>query len=126
MSKKILIIDDDKEFCEELAECIREEGFYVECATDPLQGQKLILSGDYDAIILDYKMPELSGADLLKKMRTLKVKGNVFILSGRPFVEKVFEEEGLLDLIGGFFAKPVDMGSLLEKIRNAASRKHDK
>jgi len=118
MSKKrILIIDDDAQLCEELAEILKCEGFEVETATDSLIGAGLIKRNNHNIVILDFKMPNLTAVDLLKQARAGNVKARFFLISGRPFIDKTIEEEGLSGMIEAVIGKPFDCGVLLEKIR---------
>ena len=114
---RILLIDDDAELCEELADILGDEGFKVTVAPDAFEGVKLLASGSFDLAILDYKMPGLNGVEILKKARDLKAKTPVFLVSGRPFMEKLLEEEELSGLVSAVLSKPFDPEELLAKIR---------
>jgi DNA-binding response OmpR family regulator len=114
--KKILIVDDDAELCEELAESLKIDGYSVTHTSDPAEGMERSLKDGYDLLILDYKMHGMTGVDVLKKMKINNVKKNVFIVSGRPFVEKTIDEEGLSGMVKGILSKPVNFRLLLGKI----------
>ncbi|MFA5099385.1 MAG: response regulator [Candidatus Omnitrophota bacterium] len=115
--KQILIIDDDKEFCEELMESLRGEGYAVECVQDAVKGEDRIRSGSHDAVLLDCKMPVLTGFDILKRLKADSIRKHIFMLTGKPYTQQVLEEEDLSDMISGIIAKPVDFDKLLENIR---------
>ena len=115
--KRILIIDDDLELCEELSDSLRSEGYLVEHIQDPIKAEGLMRGGSYDAFLLDYKMPLLSGIDLLKKLKKDNVRRQILIISGKPHVEVVLKEENLSDMVRGIIAKPIIFETLLEKIR---------
>jgi DNA-binding response OmpR family regulator len=119
LNKRILIIDDDVEFCEELAESLESAGYKVAYESEGSRVENIIRGAIYDAIILDYKMPGLNGLDILKKFKTEKIKMKVFFLTGKAHVERQLEEEGLSDMISGLFEKPVNFDHLLEKVRSA-------
>src|SRR4030042_5615810 len=99
MPKKILIVDDDVGLAEEMAEIRRDEGYWVESASDSSQGEKLIKENTHDIYLLDYKMSGLSGVDLLRKVKEKNSNSAVFIISGRPFFEKLLKEENVLTLL---------------------------
>jgi DNA-binding response OmpR family regulator len=116
MAKKILIIDDDVELCEEMAEILREEGFRVHIASDGMSGQKRTSDNHYDCIILDYRMPGLNGVEFLHEIKKRKLKTKIILASGRPFLEKVLEDEKLSDVVSGILQKPFDIQMLLTMI----------
>lgn len=91
--KKILIVDDDRDLATLLETHLKEAGFEIRCAHDGLQAIKLAVSLDYALIILDVKMPGLSGFDACEQIK--KFKPNQRIL----FVTSLSDE---IDRIVGF------------------------
>lgn len=129
MRKKVLVVDDDKEMCEELADILEGEGYQVTVAYDGLQGRNLLESDGYDAVLLDLKMPRLNGLEVLKWAKQGGTKAKVLILTGSPTREDVEEgeilplnlegeeEQIILALADGFLNKPYRVEVLLEKLR---------
>ena len=124
--KKILIIDDDQELCEEITENLQDEGYFVNTAFDGLEGKKLIEKYDYDILILDLKLPGINGFDIFKSVKDKHAKLKVLILTGRPLIKQwsreetgVIEdkEEDLLKLTDGFINKPFDVKAVLAKVK---------
>jgi len=111
-----LIIDDDECLCDELAESLIAEGYSVEYTADPLQGEELIRNGDYDTILLDYKMPVRTGIDILQNLKTDNIQKRIVFITGRPSVEQALRQENLLSLVDGIIKKPIDFERLLEII----------
>jgi len=118
VGNRILIIDDDTELCEELMESFKGEGYSPAYTSDVVKGEGLIRAGDYDTVLLDYKMPALTGVDMLKKLKADNVRKRIFIITGKPFVERALREEGLSDMVSGVISKPINFEALLEKIKN--------
>ena len=114
--KKILVVDDDDNLCEVTAEILKDEGYLVEYTSDTTKAEELIDKGVFDIALFDYKMPRLTGADLLRKIKAKNPKTNVFIMSGRPFIETVLKEENVYDMVSGVITKPFSEMMLLEKI----------
>jgi len=114
--ERLLLIDDDAELCQEVAEALRDEGFVVENTSDTSEGEKLVARGVFDVVILDYKMPGLNGIELLRMIKSKRPKTKVIITTGRPFIEKLLEEEGASHLVSGIVMKPFSYDELLEKI----------
>ena len=68
-SKRILIIDDEKEICSLLTEYFTEDGCAVEVAYDGEDGIVKVKSFEPDIIILDHRMPIMDGSIVIKKVR---------------------------------------------------------
>lgn len=117
MGRKILVIDDDTELCEEIAEILRDDGHSVDTAFDSMRGEELVKTNNFDTIILDFKLPGMNGVELLKRIRNINPKIAVFLVTGRPFIERLLEEEKLDTVVAGVMNKPFDIGLLLGKIR---------
>ncbi len=116
--KKLLLIDDDTELCEELAEVFTGEGYSTQYTPDPVEGVNIIKNGSFHAVILDYKMKQLTGIDVLNMLKEAGQKPKVLMISGRPFIENLVKEHGLTDMVIGVLSKPVDIGVLLAKIKS--------
>lgn len=123
MKKNILITDDDKEMCEEIAEILIDEGYGAETACNGLDCIRLIGKNKYDLLLLDLKMPGLNGFEVLKKVKN-EFKGlKIIVLTGRPLNDSMAyendnqEEFGTLKLADAILNKPYDIEILLSKIR---------
>ena len=66
---KILIVDDDKKLCQLMADYLEPMGYDVRAAHNGAQGLEMILTGDYQAVILDVMMPQMDGLEVLKRVR---------------------------------------------------------
>ena len=66
---RILIIDDDEELCELVAEYLTVEGFETEAVHDGESGLRRALSNEYDLITLDVMLPKKNGFDVLRELR---------------------------------------------------------
>ena len=71
MTFKILVVDDEKNIREGLAEYLHSDGYDVICAENGDEGWLLFNKGDIDLIITDLKMPGLSGEELMKKVQVV-------------------------------------------------------
>jgi two-component system response regulator CpxR len=69
MDNKILIIDDDEELCELVAEYLTVEGFETSAVHDGESGLAKALEGEFDLAILDVMLPKMNGFDVLRKLR---------------------------------------------------------
>jgi len=116
MKRKILLIDDDKELSEEMADFLAAEGYIVQTAFDGLQAERFINKYTYDIILLDLKMPALNGLDLLKRLKKIDLKTKIILISGKPFPEKEIKKHGLLPMISSIIRKPYDIRKFLNTI----------
>jgi len=128
MKKRILMIEDDEELCEEKGEILIDEGYHVTTASDGLKGKRLLEKSDYDILILDVKLPCLSGLNILEIVRKQKLELKVIILTGKPLTknfkraESCTGEEDVLKLADEIISKPFDVKTLLAKIKELSSR----
>jgi two-component system response regulator CpxR len=66
---RVLLVDDDVELTEMLAEYLAPEGFDVDMAHDGEDGANRALAGGYDAVVLDIMLPKLNGLETLQRIR---------------------------------------------------------
>jgi DNA-binding response OmpR family regulator len=124
---KILIIDDDEEICEEMSGILEDEGYLVNKVFDGLKASEMLEKEDYDLLLLDLKIPGLSGLDILKSVKDKALKTKVLVVTGRPLRELVKtrvinaveedKEDKILKLADGYINKPFDVEVLLDIIR---------
>ena len=114
---RVLLVDDEVEFLEALAERLKIRGLEVECARSGREALKIIDENTFDAVVLDLSMPGLDGIETLRRLRTLRPELQVMILSGRATVQTAVEATrlGATDI----FEKPTDVETLVQRIRAA-------
>lgn len=111
---RILIIDDDAELCALVTRFLSTEGFAVDRAADARQGTALALSGCYALIMLDVMMPDLSGFDVLRRIRATS-RTPVLMLTARGDThDRVLGLELGAD---DYLPKPYDPSELAARIR---------
>ncbi|MBD3380136.1 MAG: response regulator [Candidatus Omnitrophica bacterium] len=90
--QKILLVDDDKDMCESLADVLSlEPGYEISYTTNPLEALNIVGSTRFSLIIIDYKMPEMNGLELLKRIKKQSRDNRVFILTA--FISNELIEE---------------------------------
>jgi two-component system response regulator CpxR len=112
--ERILIVDDDAELCELVAEYLRPEGFEVEAVHDGEQGLERALSGDHVLVVLDIMLPRMSGLDVLRRLRAAS-RIPVLILTARG--EDVDRILGLEIGADDYLPKPFHPRELVARIR---------
>jgi DNA-binding NtrC family response regulator len=121
MSEKVLIIDDEQEFTEALAERMTNRGMTVSTSSSAIEGLQSVEEQSFDVVVLDLQMPEMDGIETLKILKKKKPELQVILLTGHATVEKGIEamKLGAMDLL----EKPADMTTLTEKIKKAQAKK---
>jgi len=117
MKNSILVIDDDAELRQELEEILNSEGFCVETASNGDDGMALLKKNAYYALIVDYRLPNSSGIDVLRFIKDKNIRAKIFVVTGRPFIEKLLKEEGLDDIVTSVINKPFSVATLLKQIK---------
>jgi Response regulator containing CheY-like receiver, AAA-type ATPase, and DNA-binding domains len=87
----ILIIDDEKNIRMMLEKCLESEGYGVTTAEDGFKGIELSQSSKYDIILLDMKMPGLSGIDVLGKLKETNHAIPVIMMTAYGTIESAVE-----------------------------------
>ena len=121
MPVKVLIVDDEKDFLEIMAERMRTHGLDVLTATSAEEAFKMVEKESYDAVIMDFMMPAIDGFQALKLLKEKKPEVQIILLTGNVPEQKRVEAKklGALDVI----EKPADLNVLVRKIRKAKARK---
>jgi len=114
MDNKLLLVDDDKEFCSMLQNYLTQEGFFTETVHDGVSAVEKIFLGNYHLVILDIVLPGKSGFEVLKAVRE-KSSVPVLILTARG--EDVDSIVGLELGADDYLAKPCSPRVLVAHIR---------
>ncbi len=116
----ILIVEDDKKIANYSKQGFEEEGFLVDVTYSGEDGLKLIEKNSYDAIVLDWMLPGISGIEVCKKIRECKIITPVIMLTAKTDIsDKVL---GLNSGADDYVLKPFSFEELLARI-NALSRR---
>jgi nitrogen regulation protein NR(I) len=89
--EKILIVDDDQSLIHFLSRLLTKQGYEVSAFADGASALKQIAKEQFDLILLDYKMPGLSGLDTLKEIRKAQMKTPVIIMTAYGTTETAIE-----------------------------------
>ena len=124
MSVKVLIVDDEKDFLDIIAERIGARGMDVSTASSAEAALNMIEEESYDVVIMDFMMPALDGFKALKLMKAKRPEVQIILLTGNVPDEKRMEAKalGALDVI----EKPPDLNDLIQKIKKAKKARKKK
>jgi DNA-binding NtrC family response regulator len=117
----VLLVDDEVEFVEVLAERLEARGLTVDTAENGEVALEKARKRPFDAILLDMAMPGMDGIQTLRGLLAINPDLQVILLTGRATLGQAVEamKMGALDLL----EKPVEITELVAKIEEAATKK---
>lgn len=118
MSKKarILVVDDNKEFCQNVRDIVELQGYEVLTAHDGFQALELVRQDGLDLVLMDVKMPIMDGVATFKKIKQIAPQLPVVMVTAYAVEECV--REALREGAFGFLKKPLDFELLFAVIEN--------
>jgi DNA-binding response OmpR family regulator len=116
LSLRVLVIEDEPRLAENVARSLRESaGYAVDVAHDGQEGLFMAESNDYDAVLLDLMLPQMSGLQVLRRMRHAGQRAPVLVVTVRD------EKESVVALLNAgaddYLTKPFDLGELLARTK---------
>lgn len=117
MKIKVLLVDDEKEFIETLAERLAVRDFNVKTAFDGDEAISKTKNEEFDVVVLDVLMPGKNGIETLREIKSIKPLVKVIMLTGHATVETAIDgmKAGAYD----YLMKPTDTNDLVGKITKA-------
>ncbi|MBN2224881.1 MAG: sigma-54-dependent Fis family transcriptional regulator [Deltaproteobacteria bacterium] len=91
MEASILIIEDDKFFNKFLAECLADKGYHVHAVTTGTEGLEIIRTAPPDLVLLDLMLPDISGLEILEKVKEVYETPQIIMLTGHASIETAIE-----------------------------------
>ena len=116
--KKLLVVDDEREFSESLRLYLEMEDFDVDVVNNPDKAIDLVKENQYNLIISDILMPEMDGYQLRRALRSIEATKKVPIIF---LTAKEADVESLKEIHDGatsFIMKPFEHTLLLEEIKH--------
>ncbi len=111
---KLLIIEDDNNILSFLIRGFEEDGYIVDNATDGNDGEYLAIMNTYDAIILDWMLPNKSGIDIVKSLRDKNISTPILMLTAKGEIpDKI---QGLRTGCDDYLSKPFSFDELQARI----------
>ncbi len=117
---RILIIEDDPKIVRFLELELQHEGYEVKSAYNGRTGLEVIMSGGYDLVLLDVMLPEISGFEVLRRIRQEKEIPVIMLTAKDDVTDKV---KGLDLGADDYVTKPFAIEELLARVRGALRKK---
>ncbi len=114
---RLLLVDDERGFVSVLSKRIRRRNMRVTTAFSGAEAIKILRHLEFDVAVLDLKLEDMNGLEVLKIFRMMAPRLIVIMLTGHGSAEAARQglELGAFD----YLTKPCDLGELLEKIEAA-------
>jgi two-component system response regulator AtoC len=121
MAAKILVIDDEDSMCNFMEIMLAKEGYQVDSATSGKDGIRLLKEQNYELVIADLNMPEMSGLDVLKEVKSFKQDQDLIVMTAYASVDTAIEamKQGAADYI----TKPFKVDEIKLAIEKSIDRK---
>lgn len=120
---RILLVEDDESIGKSLSELITRQGFVVDWAMSKTEGLEKIFTDEYDLFIFDWMLPDGSGVDLCKQVRSEGFSTPILILTAKGQLDD--KVEGFESGADDYLTKPFEMKELLARIKALLRRKDE-
>ena len=117
---RLLVVEDEQALADVVSAGLLREGFAVDVAPDGHRALELAADGSYDVIVLDLRLPGMSGYDVARTLRARKDWTPILVLSAK---DGEYDQADALDLgADDFLAKPFSFVVLLARLRALVRR----
>jgi len=120
MKGRLLVVDDEPAMRRTLRDLLRLEGYEVRTAQDGQEALRILAEEKFDLMILDLRMPGLSGTEVLRRLSTMGVDVGVIVLTGHGSMESAIE--ALRRRAYDYLLKPISPEALLESVARGVVR----
>ncbi len=118
---RLLLVDDEELFVQVLSKRLARRGVDVTSALSGGDALRLLRGAMYDVMVLDLKMEDMDGLEVLRMVRIVAPELPVIMLTGHGSEQSA--QEGITLGASDYLLKPCDLDTLLEKITTLAERK---
>ncbi|MFB2923376.1 MULTISPECIES: two-component system response regulator RppA [Aerosakkonema] len=112
---RILLVDDEVELADPLKAVLTREGYSVDIAYDGVSGSQLAAIGNYDLLILDWMLPQMSGLEICQQLRSQGIATPVLFLTAKDTLDD--RVQGLDAGADDYLVKPFELRELLARVR---------
>jgi DNA-binding response OmpR family regulator len=112
---KVLVVEDDKNLSDMISKMLRTEHYSVDASMDGSDALDRLAISDYDLMILDWELPQVSGPEICKQFRQNGGKAAVLMLTGKAGIHE--KEEGFEAGADDYLCKPFHPRELSARVR---------
>lgn len=123
ISMKVLIIEDEYNLADVIKERLEKEKLTVDIVEDGEEGYYYASTNTYDLIILDVMLPNMSGFQILNKLRTDNINSKIIMLTARSTIEDKLN--GLENGADDYLTKPFHMDELVARVNIQLKRNNN-
>ncbi len=120
----VLLVDDERDFADLLAERLQARGFTVQTAYDGEEALRLVAGHELDVAVLDVNLPGIDGLSLLRELKKLKPQAEALMLTGQNDLATAVA--GMKLGATDYLVKPVPIERLTEAILRAQDRREER
>ncbi|MEM2099574.1 MAG: response regulator [Candidatus Bathyarchaeia archaeon] len=120
---RILIIDDDENIRKVLEAILRDEGYIVESVDTAKKGIEKSTKSFYNLALIDVRLPDMEGIELLSKLRETKPKMRKIIVTGYPTLQNAIA--AVNKGADAYVMKPFDVEKLLQTIKEQLKKQKE-
>lgn len=124
--KRILVVDDEPDFCSIVQMNLEKEGFEVELAYSGVEGLEKVRANPPDAIVLDIMMPEMDGYQVCKKLKADEKYADIPVIlltavASHVTSTRYSHADGMSTEADDYIAKPASAEEITESIKRLLS-----
>jgi DNA-binding response OmpR family regulator len=117
--RKLLLVDDEEVYVSVLAKRLSKRNFLVKTALSGTEAIRILRNESFDLAVLDFKMEDMDGIEVLKVFKTIEPKMPVIILTGHG--SEAAAREGMEYGAYDYLVKPCELSELVQRIREACA-----
>ncbi|MDH5316237.1 MAG: response regulator transcription factor [Gemmatimonadota bacterium] len=117
---KVLIVEDDRTVGQYVQRGLEEHNYQADLVDDGLEGLRLISGGQYDLVVLDLRLPSMSGVEIVRTLRDRGVTTPILILTAQDSVET--KVQALRSGADDYVTKPFAFEELLARVEALGRR----